>query len=158
MVGKIGDIISWRYPQWNVYRIVRLVQISGQFVARFHHATGPNFSMAIKFKEDHKMVGKIGDIISWQVSVERPSNQKSLKIFRKAFVALNNKFPVFPKETEIHEQAASKRSAGVRLDQSMVVRVLQIQSWSRLPSIGTAHNQLSVIRDSSGNTSVSVSD
>jgi hypothetical protein len=43
---------------------MRSIQISDQFVARFHHTAGPNFSMTIKAKEDHKMVGKIGDIIS----------------------------------------------------------------------------------------------
>ena len=40
--------------------------------------------MTIKAKEDHKMVGKIGDIISWQVSVEKAFEPKESEDFPKS--------------------------------------------------------------------------
>ena len=48
------------------------------------------------------------DKLVWKM----PANQKGLRIVRKVFEALDNKSPVFPKEKEIHEQMAARRSAG----------------------------------------------
>ena len=44
--------------------------------------------------------------------MEKAFEPKGLKIVRKVFEALDNKSPVFPKEKEIHEQMAARRSAG----------------------------------------------
>ena len=91
-------------------KMTRSSQIPGQCVAGSHHAAGP----------------KVAD---WKIEkqVWKRSSTKSLTIFRKEFVELNNTCPVFRKEKEIHEQMAARRTAGVRLDQSMAVRKPQFR-------------------------------